>query len=148
MTEKEVVNQLINILKNTENILKPIDEDAPEELTAFQKMQFKNYNTIKTVLKLLEKKNIRIKQLQKHNKKLDLEAQKYFEETIKQDKMIDLICEIISAIETNIPTIKKQFEKEYCEFINRDEDCCWKDDKDCKDCIKQWIKKKVNLNND
>ncbi len=61
----------------------------------------------------------------------------------RKDKIIDLMAKQMSAICTGILTIRKQFEKSYCEFINTDEDCCWKINQKCSDCIKQYFQKKV-----
>ena len=52
------------------------------------------------------------------------------------------MAETLSAVMTDIPTIKKQFEEQYCDFIKSEEDCCWKTDKECKDCIKQYFERK------
>lgn len=43
----------------------------------------------------------------------------------------------------DIKVVKSQFEKEYCDFINSNEECCWKTDSDCTDCIKQYFERKV-----
>ena len=61
----------------------------------------------------------------------------------KQDKQIDLMATTLSAICTGLSTVRDHFEKEYCEFINSDKDCCWKTDTSCKDCIKQYFERKV-----
>ena len=60
----------------------------------------------------------------------------------KKKRQIDLMATTLSAICTGISTVREQFEKEYCEFMNCDEDCCWKTDTSCKDCIKQYIERK------
>ncbi len=64
-------------------------------------------------------------------------------ENEKKDKIIDEMAKQMSAICTGISIVREQFEKCYCEFINTDEDCCWKTDKECKDCIKQYFERKV-----
>ena len=61
----------------------------------------------------------------------------------KLRKQIDLMADTLSAICTGLSSIREQFEKSYCEFINSDEDCCWKTDMTCKDCIKQYFERKV-----
>ena len=63
-------------------------------------------------------------------------------ETEKKDKIIELMATTLSAICTGLSTVRVQFEKEYCEFINSDKDCCWKRDTSCKDCIKQYFERK------
>ena len=61
----------------------------------------------------------------------------------KLRKQIDLMADTLSAICTGLSSIREQFEKSYCEFINSDEDCCWKTDMTCKDCIKQYFERKA-----
>lgn len=57
----------------------------------------------------------------------------------EKDKIIDLMAEMISIYDLDIPTLQKQQKERYCEFIKSDEDCCWKTDKTCADCIKQYF---------
>ena len=64
-------------------------------------------------------------------------------ENIQLKKQIDLMATTLSAICTGLSTVRDHFEKEYCEFINSDKDCCWKTDTSCKDCIKQYFESKV-----
>ena len=64
-------------------------------------------------------------------------------ENIQLKKQIDLMATTLSAICTGLSTVRDHFEKEYCEFINSDKDCCWKTDTSCKDCIKQYFERKV-----
>lgn len=61
----------------------------------------------------------------------------------KKEAIINEMTNIISAIMTGITAIQNQFEEEYCEFIKSDEDCCWKTEKKCTDCIKEYFTKKV-----
>lgn len=72
--------------------------------------------------------------------------QKQQKELEKKDKMIDSMADQMGAICTGIPVIIKQFEKCYCEFMNTDEDCCWKTDKECSDCIKEYFKMETEKN--
>lgn len=65
------------------------------------------------------------------------------EQQEEKDKIIELAVEIISNLETDIPTIREQFRREYCEFINNDEDFCYKQDEECKNCIREYLKRKV-----
>lgn len=62
-------------------------------------------------------------------------------ENEEKEKQIDLMAEEISAICTGISSVREQLEKNYCEFINSDKDCCWKTDKSCKDCIFEYFEK-------
>lgn len=66
----------------------------------------------------------------------------------QKDKQIDLMALTLSNVCTGIPSIIEQFEKEYCEFINSNEDCCWKTDKNCQDCIKQYFEKQAKEKGD
>ncbi len=61
-----------------------------------------------------------------------------------KDKIINEMGTTMAAICTGLATVREQFEKCYCEFINSDEDCCWKTDKSCKDCIIDYFTKKVS----
>ena len=59
----------------------------------------------------------------------------------EKDNQIDLMAETISNYDLDIPIIRKQQKKEYCEFMKSDEDCCWKTDTDCKECIKEFYER-------
>ncbi len=54
--EKEAVGHLKNILKDTERLLKPLDDEATKGVKEFQRIQVKNYNAINTVLNMLNEK--------------------------------------------------------------------------------------------
>lgn len=82
-----------------------------------------------------------ITRLEKENESLKKEKE-------EKDKQIDLMALTLSNVCTGIPQIIEQFEKEYCEFINSNEDCCWKTDKNCQDCIKEYIKKQAKEKGD
>ena len=69
--------------------------------------------------------------------------EKLKKENKEKDKQIDLLCSKLSEVVIGIDSVIEQFEKEYCEFINSNEDCCWKTDMDCKDCIKQYFEKEA-----
>lgn len=97
-------------------------------------------NTVLSLIKQLEReKEIHVKLEQQYKKEyLDMS-----ELNQKLRKQIDLMADTLSAICTGLSSIREQFEKSYCEFINSDEDCCWKTDMTCKDCIKQYFERKV-----
>ena len=61
----------------------------------------------------------------------------------KKDKIINEMATTLSSVCTGIEVIRKQFEENYCEFMNSDEDCCWKADKECSDCIKEYFTNKA-----
>lgn len=114
MTDKEAIEQLKNILKNTENILKPLDEETPKEVEAFQKMQLKNYNAIENVLNLLEKKDKEKNIIYDFLYKFGSKFSGSFMKALSEDGFDIKKCE-------------------NCEY----ETC------DCKDCIKQYFERKV-----
>ena len=75
--------------------------------------------------------------------KLNIKAiETVLSELEKKEAIINEMANIISAIMTGITAIQNQFEEEYCEFIKSDEDCCWKTEKKCTDCIKDYFTKK------
>lgn len=59
----------------------------------------------------------------------------------EKDKQIDLMAKTISLIYSGVDLVKRKIEESYCEFLNSNEDCCWKTDKHCKDCVKQYFEK-------
>lgn len=61
----------------------------------------------------------------------------------KQNKMIDDMAETMSILEMGFDTLNEPYKKQWCEFLNSDEDCCWKTDKRCQDCIKEYFEKKT-----
>ena len=62
----------------------------------------------------------------------------------KEDEaVIEEMANAISFLMTDIEVIKRQFEEKYCEFITSDDDCCWKLDKECTDCIKEYFRNKA-----
>lgn len=61
-----------------------------------------------------------------------------------RDRIIDEMANTMSAICTGIVAVREQFERQYCEFITSDEDCCWKTDKSCTDCIREYFEKRCN----
>lgn len=77
-----------------------------------------------------------------------LAIKELLEELEKQEEIINEMSECFGVIMTDIPTIKKQFEEKYCDFINSNEDCCWKIDTKCSDCIKEYFKKKREKSNE
>lgn len=89
---------------------------------------------IETVLNLLEKKNRTIQQLKDENRTLNRQAQQYFEQGIKKDKIIDLMAKEISENITNT-----------CPFAdyNYDLDCENKCNDNYKECWKQYFENKA-----
>lgn len=79
MTEKEVIERCKKITTEKFNLDYSIDNIDKE--------------AIETVLNLLEKKDRTIQQLKDENRTLNRQAQQYFEQGIKKDKIIDLMAE-------------------------------------------------------
>ena len=74
--------------------------------------------------------------------KKDKRLHRQFKLLNKKDKMIEEAINIIAALDTGLTVIREQFEKEYCEFSNSEEDCCWKNN-ECTDCIRKYLEKKA-----
>lgn len=97
-------------------------------------------NDIETVLNLLEKKDRTIQQLKDENRTLNRQAQQYFEQGIKKDKIIYELEDIfynyqLCEYELTDCTYRK------CEYIADDEN------PPCKECIKQYFERKVENGN-
>ena len=99
-------------------------------------------NLIQEQQKETETKQNRIQELEKA---LIDDNYKYKEEMKKKDKIIDLMAKTLSEVCTGITVVINQFEKRYCEFLNSDEDCCWKTDTDCSYCIKQYFENQAKM---
>ena len=106
----------------------------------YVRVRVEDLDTAISLIKQLEReKEIHVKLEQQYKKEyLDMS-----ELNQKLRKQIDLMADTLSAICTGLSSIREQFEKSYCEFINSDEDCCWKTDMTCKDCIKQYFERKL-----
>ena len=106
----------------------------------YTRVRVGDLDTAISLIKQLEReKEIHVKLEQQYKKEyLDMS-----ELNQKLRKQIDLMADTLSAICTGLSSIREQFEKSYCEFINSDEDCCWKTDMTCKDCIKQYFERKA-----
>lgn len=105
---------------------------------------------MKLVLSMLENQQERIDYLMRSIERKEQSLIEEHEENIEcytkieeKDKIIDLMAEMISIYDLDIPTLQKQQKEKYCEFIKSDEDCCWKTDKTCADCIKQYFENKT-----
>lgn len=128
MNEKEARE---NVKKQLEGIKKA------NECGLATKGEFnRDIEAIETVLNLLEKKDRTIQQLKDENRTLNRQAQQYFEQGIKKDKMIDELEDIfynyqLCEYELTDCTYRK------CEYIADDEN------PPCKECIKQYFESKV-----
>lgn len=131
------LNELSLAVKTVLNMLKEKDKEIEHQiekrnnqkaelaiLNEKQKEMNKLINTVKSYKGQMKKETKRIKSLEK-------EAQGYFEENIKKDKMIDLI---IDEYEYN----ERINLKDFCEDELRKDTCI----QDCKTCIKQYFEQK------
>ena len=64
-------------------------------------------------------------------------------ENEEKNKQIDFLSSKLSDVCTGIPQIIEQVHKEYCELMNDNEDCCYKEDKSCQDCIREYSERIV-----
>ena len=122
--ENKTKSELILFIEELLNMLKEKDKEIE-----FQK----DINKIEKDRHKKTEKSLK-GQIIKNNKiieKLEKEAQKYFEENIKKDKMIDLI---IDEYEYN----ERINLKDFCEDELRKDTCI----QDCKTCIKQYFEQK------
>lgn len=103
-------------------------------------LKSRNSVAIESALNLLEKKDRTIQQLKDKNRTLNRQAQQYFEQGIKKDKIIDELEDIfynyqLCEYELTDCTYRK------CEYIADDEN------PPCKECIKQYFERKVENEN-
>lgn len=100
---------------------------------------------IETVLSMLKEKDEQIEEYRKiglRTYKQQVQTKKSLKGIINnQNKIIDLMAETISFID--IRTMQRQIKEQYCDYIKSDVDCCWKTDKNCTDCIKEYFKNKA-----
>lgn len=118
--------------KEVKRVLEELQEVRPEKLTGDAKRLFE------AIMKIADARDKAEADLYEANNRindlLDIEKQK--------DKIIDEMANTMSAICTGIVVVREQFEKQYCEFITSNEDCCWKTDKSCADCIKEYFEER------
>lgn len=121
--EKKAINYLNNKINENKKEIKNIESKNDTSLigygTLHETYKLENWYYL-ILLNLIEK-------LQKENE--------------EKDKQIELTTKALSAVCTGISSVREQLEKCYCEFINSNEDCCWKTDKGCKDCIFEYFEK-------
>ena len=144
--QEEAIEKLEHYLKNS--VYKKIDSDSSENIWELVNLEIPQ--AIEIVLNILKQNSAEIAEKSAEIEKYKYLYQKALDNTIEADreniqlkKQIDLMATTLSAICTGLSTVRDHFEKEYCEFINSDKDCCWKTDTSCKDCIKQYFERKV-----
>lgn len=140
MTKEQAISNLKEIIKLSRNEINKKNEN----LTAI--LDLTDLQSLDIVLYMLENQKERIDYLMRSIERKEQSLIEEHEENIecytmieKKDKIIDLMAEMISIYDLDIPTLQKQQKEKYCEFIRSDEDCCWKTDKTCADCIKQYF---------
>lgn len=105
---------------------------------------------IETVLSMLKEKDEQIEEYRKiglRTHKQQVQTKKSLKGIINnQNKIIDLMAETINFIGIDIKTIQRQIKEQYCDYIKSDVDCCWKTDKNCTDCIKEYFENKAKEN--
>ena len=113
--ENEAVEHLKNILKNTENLLKPLEDEAPESVKAFQRTQFKNYNAIKTVLSIIEEQEKKIRELERKQKENIVIVR---DDTIKMYEQTEMDLESkITDLEIKNKRLKEDMKNMYNEEV-------------------------------
>ena len=147
MTDEEVIEKMKNIIIEYSTQV----EDYKCH-TVPVRLDEDDIEAIETILNLVKIQKLQIKDLEKSVEEIYEDYQdvgktmfEYSEEIEKKDKIIEEAISIIAALDTGLTVIREQFEKEYCEFSNSEEDCCWKDN-DCTDCIRKYLEKKAKNN--
>lgn len=145
----DAIDTVLNLIKKQQEEIKPIRElKIPVETLVAEFNRLEDLEDDRDMLKAeIEKKDKQLQEKDNIIKKLNLEAQKYFEETIHRNTVIDLMAKEIGVLCTGITVVRESFERQYCEFITSDEDCCWKTDKDCSQCIIEYFTNKVEGGN-
>ena len=121
--DKEAIKTVLNMLKEKDKEIEHQIEKRNNQkaelaiLNEKQKEMNKLINTVKSYKGQMKKEIKRIKSLEK-------EAQKYFEENIKKDKIIDLMAEQLEGvpINKNIPNFEKPNLKECITIFTNKED--------------------------
>lgn len=92
------------------------EEEAIEELKSLSPSE----EAIEKVLNLLEKKDRTIQQLKDENKTLNRQAQQYFEQEIKKDKIIDLMAEeLVKAHEWFYSEFDNYTKEDFIKYFER-----------------------------
>lgn len=123
ISNQDAIRELLNMLKEKDKEIEHQIEKRNNQkaelaiLNEKQKEMNKLINTVKSYKGQMKKETKRIKSLEK-------EAQKYFEENIKKDKIIDLMAEQLEGvpINKNIPNFEKPNLKECITIFTNKED--------------------------
>lgn len=137
--ENKTKSELILFIEELQNMLEGKDKEIEKLKKHNKELLRKLRNRVKEVKKLnkysLYKKEFKTlnKQLKKKDEiieKLEKEAQKYFEEIIKQDREIDLMADSFA---------EDGFYNEHCQTLIDNELCPG----DCNKCVKQYFGRKA-----
>lgn len=134
----------IEVLKNL------IDYYNSDEFDEYEALSYSEINALEHLIQAYKEQQAELEKREHEHRDLELKYEqnlkflKHFRKELnKKDKIIDKMSKTIGIVMTDIKVVKSQFEKEYCDFINSNEECCWKTDSDCTDCIKQYFERKV-----
>lgn len=133
ISNQEAIRELLNMLEGKDKAIEKLKKHNKELLRKLKNRvkEVKKLNKYSLYKKEFKRLNEQLKKKDEIIEKLEKEAQGYFEENIKKDKIIDLI---IDEYEYNARINLKDF----CENELRKDTCI----QDCKTCIKQYFEQK------
>ena len=141
MTKEQAIENLEEIIELAKDEINQNDKNITATL------DLTDLKSLETVLSKKKKKNEQIEEYRKiglRTHKQQVQTKKSLKGIINnQKKIIDLMAETINFIDIDIKTIQRQIKEQYCDYIKSDVDCCWKTDKNCTDCIKEYFKNKA-----
>ncbi len=141
MTKEQAIENLEEIIELAKDEINQNDKNITATL------DLTDLKSLETVLSMLKEKNEQIEEYRKiglRTHKQQVQTKKSLKGIINnQNKIIDLMAETINFIDIDIKTIQRQIKEQYCDYIKSDVDCCWKTDKNCTDCIKEYFKNKA-----
>ena len=141
MTKEQAIENLEEIIELAKDEINQNDKNITATL------DLTDLKSLETVLSMLKEKNEQIEEYRKiglRTHKQQVQTKKSLKGIINnQKKIIDLMAETINFIDIDIKTIQRQIKEQYCDYIKSDVDCCWKTDKNCTDCIKEYFKNKA-----
>lgn len=172
MTEKESIDELLRIKEETKECIefekKILNDEAVDEKWKIQ------IEAIDTVIQALEQKDKEIQELKESDKRSSeqtlMMSQRHFNDSQKIKKLKADLYECNNIISDYIDTVKEKdkiidliyntfyefgckFSGSFMKFLSKkgfNEDCekCDYDTCDCKECIKQYLKKKAREENE
>lgn len=121
ISNQEAIRELLNMLKEKDKEIEHQIEKRNNQkaelaiLNEKQKEMNKLINTVKSYKGQMKKETKRIKSLEK-------EAQKYFEEIIKQDRVMDLMAETIRKLAISLANYRGSYNEETFNFTGNIKD--------------------------